>query len=133
MSETPALLSVGINSGGMTSANREVHEALASFQRRVIQTRDLFANEGLKVNIVFDLPGNLFRPDYEGVRVARFDSRHTHLLVIAAVPENLTVEGVPDYVNYVLEAVRTEARAEAAKRRVTSLDAVEAVIDRLEA
>ncbi len=124
----PALFSIGLNVGGLNPANRDVYEALAAFQRRVVRERETFVNEGLRVNLVFDIPGQFFRPDFEGVVATRFERKRAHLLVLAAVPDKPRPADTGAYISGVLDTVRREAHAYAARRRLrvdlTNLDAL---------
>jgi hypothetical protein len=128
----PALLSIGINSGGMSPQNHLVHEALGAFQRMVVREREGFPNDGLRVNIVFHVPGPMFQPDYEGVHASRLDRKNGHLLIVAAVPAELTYDQVSAYEAEVLRTAAREAREYVVKRKVPlKLDHVQALMDHL--
>jgi len=128
----PHLLSVGISSGGTSPANQLIHEALGGFIRMVIRERGVYPNEGLRINIVFHLPGPVFQPDYEGVHATRLDRKNQHLLVVAAVPSTLRVDEVSKYFWDVLRHAREEAARYLAKRKVTiPIDSVSGLIDHL--
>jgi hypothetical protein len=130
--EVPALFSIGINSGGMSAANRPIHEALGDFMRTVVRERTAFANNGLRVNLVFNVPGPMFQPDFVGVHTSDFDRKNSHLLVLAAVPPELASDEVPNYLVGVLKTVGREVHAHAARKRIAeSLDDFDAVIGRL--
>ena len=118
METVPNLFSVGINSGGLSPQNREIHETLALFQQEVIRERKQFLNDGLRVNLVFDIPGPIFQPDCEGLVAARFDRKARHLLITAAVPADLTASGVNRYLVQVLSGVVEQARAVVLERRL---------------
>jgi hypothetical protein len=128
---TPAALSIGIKVGGLSAANRPTRERLAAFQRAVIRERAAFGNDGLRLNLVFNIPGPMFQPDFDGVAVSRYDHKNQHLLVHAAVPDAPS-GNVDGYLRAVLLLVRGEAHDYAARRKVRdSLDDVDAVIDHM--
>ena len=106
----PALLSIGLKSGGTTPRNREVEDALGEFQRKVIRERQRYENEGLRINIIFMIPGRFFSPDFEGVRATRLDRRNQHLLIAAAVPRDLR-QDVNAYLAGVLRTALNESTA----------------------
>ena len=132
MIEKPHLLSIGINSGGVSPANHLVHEALGSFQRLVIRSREAFRNAGLRVNIVFATPGPLFKPDFQGVHATRIRRDANEILVVAAVPEDLTYDDVSSFIADVLRQAIAEARTYLRKRKVSvSTSELEAFINHL--
>jgi hypothetical protein len=131
-STKPELLSNGINSGGMSPRNHLIHDALGDFQMLVVRERARFTNEGLRVNIVFDVPGPMFQPDYEGVLATRLDRKNDHLLVLAAVPPDLASEQVSRYVTGVLRSAVDAAREYLLKRKVPlKLENLEALVHHL--
>ena len=128
----PDLLAVGISVGGMSPANQLIYEALGGFMRMVIRERGVYPNEGLRINIVFHLPGPMFQPDYKGVHATRLDRKNQHLLVVAAVPSTLRVDEVSKYFADVLRHAREEAARYLARRKVTiRIDTVSGLIDHL--
>ena len=103
-----------------------------AFARVVIRERVAFVNEGLRLNIVFSLPGPMIQPDYEGVHAQRLRRQDGHLLVVAAVPGELKADQVPAYAAGVLKAALQEARQWMAKRRILyDLTSLQALIDDL--
>jgi hypothetical protein len=98
----------------------------------VVREREGFPNEGLRVNIVFHVTGPMFQPDYDGVHATRLDRKNGHLLVVAAVPPELTYDQVSAYAAGVLRAATREAREYVAKRKLPlKLDHVETLMDHL--
>ena len=114
----PDLLAIGIGRGGPSPANELVYEALMGYMRMVIKERAAFPNEGLRLNIVFHVPGPIFQPDYEGVYATKFDRKGDSVLVVAAVPADLKFDEVPRYFVDVLRQARDEATRYLAKRKV---------------
>ena len=100
--------------------------------RTVARERQRFANEGLTINVVFHIPGPMFQPDYAGVHATRLDRKNEHLLVVAAVPADLSSDQTSSYIADVLRAADRQARAYLHKRRISiKLDQVEGLIDHL--
>jgi hypothetical protein len=114
----PDLLAIGIGRGGPSPASELVYEALMGYMRMVIKERATFPNEGLRLNIVFHVPGPIFQPDYEGVHATKFDRKGDRVLVVAAVPADLKFDEVPRYFVDVLRQARDEATRYLAKRKV---------------
>ena len=92
---------------------------MGEFQRRVIREREHLVNEGLRINVVFDIPGRFSSPDYDGVLATRLDRRNQHLLVLAAVPADLQDDQVDAYLVEVLWATLDQATAFLRKRRAS--------------
>lgn len=116
--DVPALLSIGIRDGGAADKGAEVARALGRFMRMVVRERAAFPNEGLRLNIVFHVPGAFSQPDYVGVHATRLDRRSSHLLVVSGVPAGLAVGQVPAYLGDVLSMAFGEASAYLAKRKL---------------
>jgi hypothetical protein len=130
--KAPDLLSIGIGTGGMSPANYLVEEALAGFMRLVIHERAAYPNEGLRINIVFHLPGPMFQPDYEGVHATRLDRKNQQLLIVAAVPSNVRFDEVSNYCADVLREARLAAADYLSKRHIgIAIDNVNALINHL--
>ena len=109
--ELPDLLAIGVSQGGSSPANELVYEALMGYMRTVIKERAAFPNEGLRLNIVFHIPGPIFQPDYQGVHATKFDRKSARLLVVAAVPPDLQFDEVSRCFVDVLRQARDEGRA----------------------
>lgn len=128
----PELLAIGVSRGGPSAANDLVNEALMGYMRKVIQERKAFPNEGLRLNIVFHVPGPIYQPDYEGVHATKLDRKNDRVLVVAAVPADLRFDQVSRYFADVLRQARDEAMRYLAKRKVSvPADRVSGLIDRL--
>ncbi len=131
-SNPPDLLAIGISRGGPSPANHLINEALMGYLRMVIRERRAFPNDGLRINIVFHIPGPIFQPDYEGVHATKLDRNNDRVLVVAAAPETLKFDEVSRYFANVLRDARRKAIEYAAKRRVAaSPDNVSGLIDHL--
>ena len=130
--KVPDLLAIGISTGGMSPANQLVEEALAGFMRMVIKERAAFPNEGMRINVVFHVPGPISQPDYEGVHATKLDRKNNRVLIVAAVPDTLKFDEVSGYFADVLREARQKAIEYADKRKVAaSADRVSGLIDHL--
>ncbi len=114
----PDLLAIGISTGGQSPTNQLVDEALASYMRMVMMERGLFPNEGLRINIVFHVPGPIPQPDYAGIRATKLDRKNNRVLIVAAVPGTLKFDEVSRYFADVLREARQKAADDAVKRTV---------------
>jgi hypothetical protein len=128
----PDLLAIGVSQRGSSPANELVYEALMSYMRMVIKERAAFPNEGLRLNIVFHVPGPIFQPDYQGVHATKFDRKGERVLVVAAVPAALKFDEVSRYFVDVLRQARDETTSYVAKRKVTiAMDRLDGLIEHL--
>jgi len=128
----PDLLAIGVSTGGPSPANELVDEALMGYLRMVMRERGVFPNEGLRINIVFHVPGPIFQPDYEGVHATKLDRKNERVLVVAAVPSTLQFDEVSGYFADVLRQARQKAIDYAGKRKLAaSADRVTGLIDHL--
>lgn len=117
--QDPELLSLGLVSGGVTPSNELVREALMVLMRAVRDRRSQYENTGLRINIVFKLPGRFLSPDFEGVFAARYVRKTTHLLVNAAVPATLTIDQVRDFFCQTFLETKSAALTYLAKRSIS--------------
>jgi hypothetical protein len=103
-----------------------------ALMRGVRDRRHEYPNEGLRINIVFRLPGRFFQPDFEGVFPARYARKTNHLLVNAAVPATLTVDQVREFFRQTLWQTKAAAVEYLRKRKITAeTTSVMAMIDAL--
>ena len=102
------------------------------YMRMVIRERMAFPNDGLRINIVFHIPGPIFQPDYEGVHATKLDRKNNRVLIVAAVPATLKFDEVSGYFADVLREARQTAIEYATNRKVAaSADHVRGLIDHL--
>ena len=112
------VLSIGSVVGGSTAANRVWRDALAELARGVASARHGVTSP-LNLNVVFQVPGDILRPDFEGVRTGRFSTRDRLLMIQAALPE--TVAPDPDrFVREALVAAVGEGERWARRRGIAS-------------
>lgn len=86
-SEPVETLSVGSVVGGTGEATRRWRDAIKRLAARVAEHRVGIVSP-LNVNVVFQVPGEIIAPDFEGVRAGSFSRRDSLLMVQAAVPRN---------------------------------------------
>jgi hypothetical protein len=103
----------------MNGTNREVHEFLGKVARLVIRERQSFPNEGLRLNVVFNVPGHFFQPDFSGVLATRMDRRRAYVLVMVAVPDDLSEPSFVAFAQSTLQTAATRATEYATHRRTT--------------
>lgn len=118
-SDRPKPLSVGVIVGGFTAESRIWREALMRLSRGVSDLRDQ-ADSGLKINVEFQVPGNLLAPDFQGVRTGAFRKTDRLLKVQVAIP----VHPPDDPYAYGVKALREAIDAAEAwsKRRRVDFD-----------
>ena len=102
-SDVPAL-SIGAVFGGRTTLV-DVKPTILDWSRRIEAARTGI-DAPLRLNLVFQVPGDHFAPDFAGLRTGRFSPSRRQLLVQAAVPETLR----SDTDSYVSETLREAIR-----------------------
>jgi hypothetical protein len=78
------ILSIGAVAGG-ASTSRAWEAAIKRVAQRVIELRESRSSP-LAVNVVYQIPGEVLTPEFEGVRTGRFSRRERLLLVQVALP-----------------------------------------------
>jgi hypothetical protein len=78
-------LAISTVSGG-TMGTRPWKEAIKAVASRVVAIRSDYPTP-LALNVVFQIPGEVLRPDFTGVRTGNFSRRQERLVVQVAVPE----------------------------------------------
>jgi hypothetical protein len=126
--EPVEVLSIGSIEGGSTPANLPWRDALTELTRRVF-TAQQGLEAPLNVNVVFQVPGNIVKPDFTGARTGSFAKEQRLLMVQVALPEE-----VPDdpaaYVRTATHEAIDKAARWAEKRRVDAdPDALHAIVD----
>lgn len=111
-----AALSIGSIVGGSTPTNKSWENAIETLMKSIKHER-INVDVPLKLNVVFHVPGNILKPEFEGVRTGRFSKSMAMLMVQVAVPEEVP----PDPLAHLKDAVGAaidEAARWAAKRNV---------------
>lgn len=109
MDEPVHVLSIGSVEGGSSPWIAIWREALTRLTRRVAESREGISSP-LNLNVVFQIPGDLLKPEFEGVRTGRFSRKEGLLMVQVALPEQ-----PPEDVNAELKG-RLMAAVEEAER-----------------
>jgi hypothetical protein len=105
-SASPVLaLSVGAIVGGITDTPQRWGDAAMALSRQLGAARDS-ADSPIKVNVVYHVPGEIWVPDFQGVRRGRYSKTDRDLMVQVAVPDG-------DYSISVMERLLWSAVAEA--------------------
>jgi hypothetical protein len=74
MDDTIPALSVGSVEGGNTPSTLRWRDAITELTLEVADgARDV--DSPLKVNVIFQVPGNILKPDFEGVRTGHYSKR----------------------------------------------------------
>jgi len=127
--EPVEVLSIGIIEGGSTPANRPWRVALTELTRRVVDARK-GVETPLNVNVVFHVPGNILKPDFNGPRTGSFAKEQRLLMVQVALPEEVPDDPVA-YVEAATHGAIDEAARWAERRRVDAdPDALHAIVER---
>jgi len=85
-SEQPPL-DISVVAGG-TIGTRAWMESIRAIVRRLVSIRSEYSTP-LSLQVVFQIPGAVLRPDFSGVRTGTFSRRERRLVVQVAVPEQL--------------------------------------------
>src|SRR5690242_4632491 len=94
------MMGIGAIHGGPELAGAPIDKAI----RRLGKTRGPFEKSGSgALDIVFHVPGSLLKPEFTGVRTARFSRKERKLMLQIAVPEEQV--HTPD-IRWLLDAIR---------------------------
>lgn len=81
----PPVLSIGTILGDSGAANMAWKRAINDLSKQVQARREGLASP-LCVNVIYHVDGRAVPNEFSGVRTGRFDRKHSHLAVQAAVP-----------------------------------------------
>ena len=130
MDETAEVLSIGSVVGGSSHLNRPWRDAVSRLMNRVADARP-GAVSPLNLNVVFQIPGKILQPEFEGVRTGTFRKRDSLLLVQVALPEVVPADVDADVLQRLRDAV-DEAESWAKRRRVADdLSVIRGILDAL--
>jgi hypothetical protein len=115
-------LSLGAMVGGTRPSARAWREAVMALSRRVAAARD-GVDSPLRVNVVYQVPGEVVPVTFEGVRTGRYAAGDRHLLVQAALPEQAPDEPEALLIRLLHQAV--DAAAAFARKKGLADDLVE--------
>ena len=117
MKEPVHVLSIGSVVGGLTPANSAWRQGIRKLSQRVAEAR-FGSTSPLNVNVVFQVPGNMLTPDFEGVRTGTFSEEERLLMIQVALPEEPPEDVDADLRDRLVAAV-DEAEQWARRRRLT--------------
>lgn len=130
MSEPALVLSIGTIVGGRTAANKPWREALNQLGESVAAARS-GASSPVNVNVVFHIPGNFLKPEFEGTRTGSYRRADSLLMVQVAVPEGPVEDCFAWAVAALRKAIGT-AEGWASRRKVaTGLPSLYAIVSQL--
>lgn len=118
MSDVAQALSVGSILGGRGPWTSTWSEAIGALTIKIANARKGVISP-LNVNVVFHVPGNLMKPDFEGVRTGSFSKKTSLLQVQIALPETPPADIDADLKARVNEALN-EAERWAQKKKIAS-------------
>jgi hypothetical protein len=87
MPNWPKALSVGVIVGGLTAQSKVWREALTRLSRDLSGVAGQFESD-FRINVEFQIPGNIISPDFQGVRTGAFRKADRHLKIQVAVPND---------------------------------------------
>lgn len=112
MEELPPVLSIGFIVGGPEKTSWK--DPLLSIMNRVVKERE-GVDSSLRVNVVFQVPGSVKSPGFEGVRTGSYSRRNNELMVQVALPEQVPANPRL-YLRCCIEAALDEAQSWADRR-----------------
>ncbi|GLQ87715.1 hypothetical protein [Dyella flagellata] len=115
--EETLVLSLGSIIGGSTLANKPWDDAITDLTNRIEEARR-GVEAPLNLNVVFQAPGNILKPEFAGVRTGRFSKSRALLMVQVAVPEEVPSDPII-YLKNAIHAAIDEAGRWATRRKVT--------------
>jgi hypothetical protein len=129
MDEPVQVLSIGSVVGGATPANRLWRDAIRDLTSRIIEARSEVQSP-LNVNVVFQVPGNVISPDFQGTRTGRFSKQDSLLMVQVALPEQVPEETTTYLKNAIYSAIDEAERWAQGRRKPHDLSHLRAIVDR---
>lgn len=125
--EPPPILEIGGVLGDSDSESMKWARAIGELSREV-ETSGPWAASPLRVSVQFHVDGRLAPNEFVGVRTGRFNRRDAHLVVQAAVPNEVGVDRRAVLVALLMDVV-AEAENDARRRGMAeSLDEIRAVV-----
>jgi hypothetical protein len=116
MSEAAKSLSIGSILGGGSPWSTAWNDAIRALTIRVANARKGVVSP-VNVNIVFHVPGDIIKPDFEGVRTGSFSKKMSLLMIQVALPEAPPEDIDADLQSRVMQAL-DEAERWARKRHM---------------
>jgi hypothetical protein len=116
MPKRPKALSVGVIVGGLTAQSKDWREALTQLSRDLSGIAGRLESD-FRINVEFQIPGNIASPEFQGVRTGTFRKADRHLKVQIAVPNDPPADPYAYCVHAIGDAVDA-AEAWSVRRRV---------------
>ena len=124
------VISIGSIIGGTMGTTREWDSAVTRLMC-VVAERRVGVASGLGINVVFQIPGEVLKPDFEGVRTGYYSKKENLLMVQVALPEELP-DDIEGYLRRELAVAVDEAEAWGRRRRVAAdLNSLRDLVERL--
>jgi hypothetical protein len=127
--EEAPVLSLGVIVGGSTLANKPWDDAIDDLARRIIKARP-GVEVPLNLNVVFQVPGNMLKPDFVGCRTSRFSKQMALLMVQVAVPEEVTSDPMVYLKDAVHGAINEAARWAEKRKAPIDVSTLRSILDR---
>lgn len=130
--EAPPALSIGVVVGGTGQNTREWGDAAMQLARRVKLER-VGVDSPLRVNVVYQVPGEVVPVKFSGVRTGRYSVKERLLLIQAALPATAMTPNAEGILLDLLDAAIDQAGQFAEKKGLTDqpLSELRAVASRL--
>lgn len=116
MDEPIPALSIGSIEGGSSPSMSRWRDAITSLTIEVA-TAAQRVESPLSVNVIYQVPGNILRPDFDGVRTGHYSKKDSSLIVQAALPDDAP-DDVEAHLKRVLVAAIDEAEQWARRRSI---------------
>jgi hypothetical protein len=98
------MISIGSVFRGPELRDSPIHRAITAAGIAAMELRgDFEFGSGPAVNVVFHVPGSIGKPDWDGLRDAKFSRRQQFLMVQVAVPEDAVESPAPE--DFVIQAL----------------------------
>jgi hypothetical protein len=110
------VLSLGWIVGGSTDANRPWDDAIEELDIR-IEKAAMNIEAPLNLNVVFHIPGNMLKPEFDGIRTGSFSKARALLMVQVALPEAAPADAMGYLKSIVYDAI-DDAEKWSLRRRV---------------
>jgi len=99
------MISIGAVFGGPELRDSAIDIAIRSAQKAIFDARGEFCSGGIpSINVVFHVSGSLSKPDWDGLRDAKFSKKQLLLMVQVAVPEDMNYND--KVIDYVVKSLR---------------------------
>jgi hypothetical protein len=109
-------LSIGSIEGGSSPSMSRWRDAITSLTievERAVQD----VQSPLNVNVIYQIPGSILQPDFEGVRTGHYSRKDASLIVQAALPDDAPDDAV-SHIRHLLIAAIDEAEEWARRRSI---------------